>query len=64
MKMENILKQLNKKEIPAVVMMKANEGYSVVPMSKETYRTSFLMQDHCNGKTIKDALIKLLNKED
>jgi len=64
MKIEDILKQLSNKGIPAVVMVIANEGYSVIPMSKEIYRTLFLMQEHWNGETIKDALLNLLNNKE
>lgn len=64
MRIEDILKKLKEKEITGVVIVAANEGYSVIPMSKKTYWTTFLMQKHYNGETIKDALIKLLNKED
>lgn len=64
MKAEDILKQLNQKGIPAIVMLKANEGYSVISMSKYIYRTSWLLRKHYNGETIEKALKKLLNEED
>lgn len=64
MKIEDILKQLNEKGMPAVVILKANEGYSAIPMSKYIYKTSFLLLKHYNDKTIEDALKQLLNEED
>ena len=63
MTIEEALKTLNEKGIPAVVMVKANEGYSVIPMSKNIYTGIYLMQTHWNDKTIKKALIKLLKGE-
>ena len=59
MKIEDIIDKLNKESIPAVVILKANEGYSVIPMSKEIYRETFLMANHWNGKTVEEALSKL-----
>ena len=64
MKIEHLLKRLSKKGTKAVVMVVANEGYSVIPMSREIYKMFFLMQEHWNGETIKDALTNLLDKED
>lgn len=64
MKIEHLLKRLSKKGTKAVVMVVANEGYSVIPMSREIYNTFFLMQEHWNAETIKDALTNLLDKED
>ena len=63
MTIEEALKKLNDKGIPAVVMVKANEGYSIIPVTHEVYRTSFLLEYHYNDKTIKKALIKLLKRE-
>lgn len=63
MKIEDILTQLQKKGASAIAIMKANEGYSVVPVNKNIYRTVFLLEDHYNGETIEKALLKLLNKE-
>lgn len=57
---EEILKRLNDKGIKAIVMVKANKGYSVIPMAREIYSTFFILQKHWNDKTIKKALNKLL----
>ena len=61
---EEILSGLNDQGVPAVVIIKANAGYSVVPLTKEEYSKSILVKKHYNDKTIKKALIKLLEMED
>jgi len=60
MTIEEILGKLyTEKNIMAVIMVKANVNYSVVPVSKKEYST-FILKDHINDKTIKKALTKLL----
>ena len=56
MTIEKTLDMLNKKGISAVIILKANEGYSVVPIQKTEYSDSFLLRKHFNGKTVLEAL--------
>lgn len=55
---EDILKEIvaEKTGIVAVVMLKANKGYSVVPVSKTEYSERFLLDGHWNGATVLEAL--------
>jgi len=64
MTIEEILSGLNEQGVPAVVMVKANSGYSVVSLTKEEYSRVVLLKTHYNSKTIKKALIKLLEVEE
>jgi len=60
MTIEEILRKLyTEKNIAAVMIVKANVDYSVVPLNKKEYLT-FILKDHINDKTIKKALTKLL----
>ena len=59
MTIEEILDNLNKSGISAVLILKANEGYSVLPVSKPKYRNYFLMKDHFNGETVVEALLTM-----
>lgn len=56
MTIEEILDKLNKKGISAVIILKANEGYSVLPIQKTEYSDSFLLRKHFNGETVLEAL--------
>ena len=56
MNIEEILDKLKEKDIAAVIILKANEGYSVIPIQKTEYRDSFLLRKHFNGETVFEAL--------
>ena len=59
MSIEEILDRLNQKGIKAVLILKANEGYSAITISKHHYTAKYLLRDHFNGKTVLDALKRL-----
>ena len=51
---ELILERLAEKRM-VLVILKANEGYSAVPMSGELYKQAVLMEHHHNGPTVLNA---------
>ena len=59
MSIEEMLDKLNKQGIPAVLILKANEGYSAIPIRKTVYTEDFLLQEHFNAETVLDAMKKL-----
>jgi len=64
MTIEETLGRLNEKGISAVLILKANVGYSVLPLSKHHYTTKYLLRDHYNGETVIDALKELEKNHD
>jgi len=62
MKIEKILDKIADKSHPAViVVMKANKGYSVIPIDKEFYAEHFILKEHYNGPSVIAACKELLN---
>ena len=59
MTIEETLDKLSEKGISAIIILKANEGYSAIPMHKSAYTTHYLLRDHFNGRTVLDALKRL-----
>ena len=63
MTIEEIIVKLKDQGIAAVMMIKANVDYSVVPLTREEYNV-LMLKEHYNDTTIKKALNKLLKRED
>jgi len=57
---EKILDQLSEKGMdPMILIVKANEGYSAVHVSKEDYTPNLLLKHHHNGISALKAVQKL-----
>lgn len=59
MEIEKILNNLIAKGIAGVFILKANKGYSAVPITREEYSNFILLKEHWNGETVQKALEKL-----
>lgn len=59
MTIEETLDNLNEKGVSAVLILKANEGYSAIPVYRPEYSSRYLLRNHLTGKTVLDALKKL-----
>ena len=46
--------------VTAVVILKANVGYSAVPVSREEYKEWILLKHHFNGATTLEAIEELV----
>ena len=54
---EDLLKELvSESGVVAVLILKANEGYSAVPVTQEEYKEHFLLNDHWNDDTVLEAI--------
>jgi len=59
---DDLIVQLAKRDM-IIVVMKANVGYSVVPVPRSEYAEKFLLREHYNGKSVIEAIERLLDSK-
>lgn len=63
MKIEKALKKLaeNDSSCPALVILKANNGFSVVPLDQKFYAEHIILREHYNGPSVLAALKEFIH---
>ena len=56
MRLECLLDKIAKKGEAGIVLVKANKGYSAVLVTRPVYAANFLLDDHYNGQTVREAI--------
>ena len=55
---EDVLINMDSKKTAGLLVVKANDGFSVIEVSHDTYSDLYIMDEHYNGQTIKLAIEK------